>query len=575
MDPACGSGNFLYVALWLLLDLEKAVINLAATLGEPISLPLVSPAQLHGIEINPYAYELAQTTIRIGYIQWLRDNGFGLPTEPILKPLTTFRQMDAIMAGVGDQGLGVRDQGLGIREPEWPAADVIIGNPPFLGDKKMRAELGDEYVDALRKLYEGRVRGGADLVVYWFEKARAMIELGKSRRAGLLATNSIRMGASRKVIENIKTTGDIFWAQSDRDWVLDGAAVNVSMIGFDSGAEQERFLDGKPVVSINSDLTSAVDVSRAVQLNENANLVFLGMMKGGPFEITSTDATTMLQAPVNPNGKPNSDVVKRRLGAQDITGRTSAGWVIDFVDMTEAEAAFFELPFEYVRRIVKPVRDNVRHPWMHTKWWLHGRSRPALRAAIKSLPRCIVTPEVAKHRLFVWMATSTIPDHTCHVVARDDDYFFGILHSHLHELWSLRIGSTLEDRPRYSSSRTFETFPFPWPPGQEPADDPRVEAIAQATRELVQLRDAWLNPPGTSDADLKKRTLTNLYNARPTWLDNAHRKLDAAVFAAYGWPADPSTTLRQAEDDSSGHDLPDEEILARLLALNLARAGGK
>ena len=334
-----------------------------------------------------------------------------------------------------------------------------------------------------------------------------MIESGKSRRAGLLATNSIRMGASRKVIENIKTTGDIFWAQSDRDWVLDGAAVNVSMIGFDSGAEQERFLDGKPVVSINSDLTSAVDVSRAVQLNENANLVFLGMMKGGPFEITSTDATTMLQAPVNPNGKPNSDVVKRRLGAQDITGRTSAGWVIDFVDMTEAEAAFFELPFEYVRRIVKPVRDNVRDPWMHTKWWLHGRSRPALRAAIKFLPRCIVTPEVAKHRLFVWMATSTIPDHTCHVVARDDDYFFGILHSHLHELWSLRIGSTLEDRPRYSSSRTFETFPFPWPPGQEPADNPRVAAIAQAAQELVQLRDAWLNPPDASDADLKKRTL--------------------------------------------------------------------
>ena len=280
------------MALRLLLDLEKEVINLAATLGEPISLPLVSPAQLHGIEINPYAYELAQTTIWIGYIQWLRDNGFGLPTEPILKPLTTFRRMDAILDLTGFEDVLIVEDATSkpvrSREPEWPAVDVIIGNPPFLGDKKMRAELGTNTWTRLRKLYEGRVPGGADLVVYWFEKARAMIESGKSRRVGLLATNSIRMGASRKVIENIKTTGDIF-AQSDRDWVLDGAAVNVAMIGFDSGAEQERFLDGKPVVSINSDLTSAVDVSRAVQLYETP-LVFLGMMKGGPFEITSTDA---------------------------------------------------------------------------------------------------------------------------------------------------------------------------------------------------------------------------------------------------------------------------------------------
>ena len=154
-----------------------------------------------------------------------------------------------------------------------------------------------------------------------------------------------------------------------------------------------------------------------------------------------------------------------------------------------------------------------------------------------------------------------MPDSRLYVFARDDDYFFGVLHSRIHEVWALATSSRhgVGNDPTYNNTTCFETFPFPWPPGQEPADDPRVEAIAQAARELVQLRDAWLNPPGASDADLKKRTLTNLYNARPTWLDNAHRKLDAAVFAAYGWPA----------------DLSDEEILARLLALNLARAGGK
>jgi hypothetical protein len=154
------------------------------------------------------------------------------------------------------------------------------------------------------------------------------------------------------------------------------------------------------------------------------------------------------------------------------------------------------------------------------------------------------------------MQTDVIPDHKLHVIARDDDYFFGVLQSKVHELWSLRVGSTLEDRPSYASATTFETFPFPWPPRREPADDPGVEAIAAAARALVEKRDRWLNPDGADAAELKKRTLTNLYNQRPTWLDLAHRQLDHAVLDAYGWP----------------HDLPDDEILARLLALNLERA---
>ena len=553
LDPACGSGNFLYVALKQLLGLEKEAIALAAANGLDVWSPRVSPEQLHGIEINAYAHELAQIVIWIGYLQWMHDNGFPTEERPILRPLNNVLQMDAILAYDGSGRP---------TEPDWPDGDVVIGNPPFLGDKRMRGQLGDRYVADLRALYEGRVPGGADLVCYWYERARTLIESGRLKRAGLLATNSIRTGANRRVLERTKQTGDIFMAWSDRPWILDGAAVRVSMVGFDDGSCKERLLNGEPVATINEDLTAKVDVTGALPLRENGGLCFLGMMKAGPFDLDAQTARDMLKTPVNPNGRPNADVVKRRLGGQDVTGRSRGGWVIDFgVDMPETQAALYEKPFEFVRTQVKPQRDSNRVKTLRSNWWLHGRPRPALRHAIQGLHRCIVTSEVAKHRLFVWMDTGVIPDHKLHVFARDDDYFFGVLHSRLHELWSLAQCSWMGvgNDPSYSSSRTFETFPFPWPPGKEPAGDPRVEAIAGAGRDLVEKRDLWLNPEGATEAVLKERTLTNLYNRRPEWLKIAHHQVDDAVLDAYRWP----------------HDLSDEELLLRLLSLNLQRAAGQ
>jgi hypothetical protein len=550
LDPACGSGNFLYVALKQILDLEKKVSVFAASNGLSGLLPRTSPEQLYGIETNVYAHELASVVVWIGYIQWQHDNGFHFGSRPILKPLANIRHMDAVLA-YDEKGRPV--------EPNWPDADVIIGNPPFLGDKKMREGLGDKYVDDLRNLYEGRVPGGADYVTYWFERARSHIESRRSRRAGLLATNSIRMVGNRPVLERILESGGVFMAWSDRPWILDGAAVRVSMVGFDGGLQKERVLDGLPVSAIHADLTARANVASALPLPENAGLCFLGIMKGGPFDLTAEQARVMLGTPANPNGRPNSDVVKRRLIGRDVVQRGQDGWLIDSVDRAEKEAALYELPFEHVRRIVKPLRDENRDSPMKQNWWLHGRSRPALRERIAGLNRCIVTPEVAKHRVFVWMGTDVVPDHTCHVIARADDYAFGIVQSKAHELWSLGVGSTLEDRPRYTASACFETFPFPWPPGKEPKDDPRIEAIGAAARELVKKREAWLNPPDTSAAELKKRTLTNLYNENPTWLRDAHRELDEAVFAAYGWPK----------------DLSDQDILARLLQLNAQRSEAK
>ncbi len=556
LDPACGSGNFLYMALRALLDLWKEVNALAFAQGIP-QLPLdtaaPSPEQLHGIEINPYAHELAQVTIWIGYIQWMRENGYGFPSEPILKRLDTIRRMDAILA-YDAEGTPV--------EPEWPAADFIIGNPPFLGDKKMRGELSDEYVDDLRDLFSDRLPGQSDLVCYWFEKARAMIESGSARRAGLLATQAIRGGANRAVLDRIRATGDIFWAQSDRDWVLDGAAVHVSMVAFDDGSESEKELDGHPVPQINADLTSEADLTLAHRLQENQGLSFIGTQKSGPFDLTPQQARAMLDEAGNPNGKPNSDVVRPWINAIDVTGRPRSMWVIDFGTDTPLEIATqYETPFRYVEREVRPQRINSRPRSQAETWWLFARPRPAMRKALAHLSRYIATPMVSKHRVFVWVPTSVLAENLLVVVARRDDYFLGVLHSTPHRLWSLRLGTQLreaESGSRYTPTSTFETFPFPWPPGTEPSEveDPCVAAIAQAARDLVEQRDRWLNP-GTLDARaLKSRTLTNVYNQNPMWLQLAHRKLDDAVFDAYGWP----------------HDLEDEEILERLLALNLERA---
>ncbi|MDP9362880.1 MAG: hypothetical protein M3Q10_01395 [Chloroflexota bacterium] len=229
--------------------------------------------------------------------------------------------------------------------------------------------------------------------------------------------------------------------------------------------------------------------------------------------------------------------------------------------MPEHEAALFEAPFEYVRRHVQPMREANRNPQARELWWLHWRPRPEMRLALRGLSRYIATARVAKHRLFVWLDGSVLADSQVVVFARQDDYFFGVLHSRAHEVWSLRMGTSLEDRPRYTPTTCFETFPLPWPPGREPWRDPRLHAVAAAARDLDDRRRAWLDPEGAGPAELKARTLTNLYNQRPAWLANLHAALDRAVWSAYGWEDDPAAT-------------DDEAILARLLALNLDRAGG-
>ena len=546
LDPACGSGNFLYVSLALMKALEKEVIAFSFAHGLSDFSPRVHPRQLFGIETNEYAHELASAVVWIGYLQWKYRNAFDLTGEsPILQPLDNIRLADAVL-DFDANGDGTPN------EAEWPSADVIIGNPPFLGSKLIRRELGDEYVDAMFEVWADRVPREADLCCYWFEKARSQIEQGHVRRAGLLATQGIRGGRNRVVLDRIAESGAIFWAQSDREWTLDGAAVHVSMIGFDNGSETTRELDGLEVSEIYTDLSSGeTDVTKARRLKENLGISFMGDTKGGPFDIPESDAKRFLAHP-NPDGRPNSDVVRPWINGSDITRRSRGMWIVDFPPgMVMEEAALYEAPFEYVVENVKPIRlENKREAYAE-HWWLHMEPRPGMRAALSGLERYIATPRVSKHRLFVWVSVDTLPDSAVIAFARDDDCFFGILHSRIHELWALNQGTQLESRPRYTPTSTFETFPLPYPTTEQ------RNHISEAAQYLDTLREGWLNPSSgdVGDSELRRRTLTNLYNDPPTWLRLAHERLDEAVSAAYGWPA----------------DLTDGEMIARLLGLNLER----
>ncbi len=293
LDPACGSGNFLYVALNLLLDLNKEVISYAAQRGITL-FPSVRPTQLLGIEINEYAQELASVVIWIGYLQWMHDNGFTPQLDPVLEPFESICRMDAILDLSDPENP---------REPEWPAAEFIVGNPPFLGTKKLRSELGDPYVDALFGRYNGRIPNFSDLCCYWFEKGRDAIQRNRSSRVGLLATQGIRGGLNREVLQRAKDSGDIFFAISDQEWILDGAVVHVSLIGLDDGTDKNRVLDGRAVSSINSNLTALADTTRATKLAANRAVGFIADVKAGKFDIPFCEALPLLTSP-NPHRAP-------------------------------------------------------------------------------------------------------------------------------------------------------------------------------------------------------------------------------------------------------------------------------
>jgi len=426
LDPACGSGNFLYLALQAVKDIEYRAILECETLGLGMIVPRVGPEILHGVEINPFAAELARTTIWIGDIQWRVKNAITHHPRPILRKLDAIECRDALLTLVGEERFEKGDSpssvmpGLdpGIQaaasvpgawmagsspamtakksgkaelpsrfvEAEWPEADFIIGNPPFLGGKLLRRGLGDDNVEALFRVYEGRVPAEADLVCYWFAKAWEALQAHRARRVGLVSTNSIRGGANRKVLEPIAEAGAIFEAWSDEPWTIDGAAVRVSLVCF-GNVEGGAQLDAAPVDCIHADLSAEIsNLPTARPLLENAHVAFMGDTKGGAFDIEGNLARDWLAELLNANGRPNSDVLSPWINGLDLTRRARGMWIVDFGwTMTEREAALYEAPFSHALEKVRPERESNRRATYRDHWWRHVEPRPALWAALDSL----------------------------------------------------------------------------------------------------------------------------------------------------------------------------------------------
>ena len=583
LDPACGSGNFLYVTLEHLKRLEGEVLAAINRYGHTGLLELaggttVSPRQLLGLELNPRAATIADVVLKIGYLQWhVRTNGLSELREPLLDEYRNVENRDALLTADAT-GNG--------RIAEWPAADFIVGNPPFVGDKAMRRALGGEYVDTLRKAYAGRVPESADLVLYWWYKAAELLASGQVERFGFITTNSITQTFNRRVVQEFLTDASrpvaLAYAIPDHPWVdaADGAAVRVAFTVAGPGASPGSLLrvtheaaaddDAHDVTlveqsgTINADLTVGADVVSARALQANSEISGLGVLLiGAGFIVTPQQAAHLglgrvagLEQHIRPyrNGK-------------DLMSNPRGVLVIDLFGLTQDDVLTrFPAVYQRVLETVKPERDTNNRASRRDNWWLFGETNPRLRRMIKGLPRFISTPETARHRVFQFLDGGILPDNKVVTVASDDAFHLGVLSSRIHVAWSLAAGGRLGvgNDSVYNKTRCFEPFPFP------AATEPQRAEIRKLAEQLDGHRKR-------QQALYSALTLTDLYNVveklraglpltakeqvthkngLAAVVGELHRQLDAAVAAAYAWPA----------------DLADADLLTRLVQLNRQRA---
>lgn len=508
LDPACGSGSFVYIAYQELKRIEILLLDKIQQRRKSeqkkmqMQMGLVTPLQFYGMDTNPFAVELARVTLMIA--RKIAIDNLSL-TEPAL-PLDSL-----------DNNIVCQDALFS----EWVKADAIIGNPPFLGGKHIRISLNDEYIDRIFHHFP-KVKDSVDFCAYWFRLAHDKID--NKGRVGLVATNSISQGKSRVAALDYITQngGYIHEAVSTQPWSGE-AMVHVSIVNWCKQKPETYYLDNQIVSQINSSLKSSIDVSQAVRLQANLNKCFQGVIPVGEgFIVTEKQVTDWIKADAK-----NQEVLKLfSMGAnlaQNPHGKPER-WIIDFNDMSIEEASDYQLPFEQVKVTVKPKRADNRRDVTRINWWKYGEKRPAMRKAISLLSFYFTVPRVSKWAIFIPAPLNWLPGDKSVVVSSDDFYVFGILSSKVHRDWMHAQKSTLEDRTAYTHNTCFETFPFPQTP-----DAKLVNQIRAKAEELHQYR--------TEQMELKQWGITTLYNKffheLTSQLYKLHSQLDKLVMEAY------------------------------------------
>lgn len=610
LDPACGTGNFLYVSLELMKRLEGEVLEALNDLGGQEGLALeshtVDPHQFLGIEVNPRAAAIAELVLWIGHLQWhFRNKGIA-PSEPILKAFHNIENRDAVLLWDGYPMPKVVDGAETYpnpRRPKWPDADYIVGNPPFVGGKDIRARMGSSYAQALWKAH-GHMNESADFVMYWWDRSAEILLKPKTKlkRFGFVTTNSISQVFQRRVMEphlNAKKPLSLVMAIPDHPWTKvtrDSAAVRIAMTVAAAGKHEGRLMDvtaeeavetDSPVIlfeekvgRINADLTVGVDVASAISMKANEGLSSRGMsLHGSGFIVTPEEAESL--------GLGRRQGLEQHIrlyrNGRDLMDRPRGVMAIDLFGLKadELRERFPEV-YQHVKLEVKEKieidkkgeqkfvgRDWNNRDTYRENWWIFGEPRADLRPVLANLPRYIATVETAKHRVFQFLDATILPDNKLVAIGLSDGYSLGVLSSCLHVPWAMRTGGWLGvgNDSVYVKSRCFDPFPFP------DASDAQKATIGTIAEELDAHRKRMLE-------DHPHLTLTGLYNvleslkagAKPDDLaararrifddglvlimKELHKRLDTAVAEAYGWPV----------------DLPEEEVLARLVALNKERA---
>ena len=606
LDPACGSGNFLYVAFDTLKRLEGEVLQRLEDLGEwfsafDLSHERISPRQFKGIELNPWAAGIAELVLWIAYLQWFhRRHPAGTPPEPVLQNYGSIAQRDAVLACDGEEPTGasrwdgktfkvdargrdVPDDSarvattrlLNPRPAIWPQADYIIGNPPFLGNASMLGELGVGYTEALRAAYPD-VPDTVDFVLYWWHRAALEVREGRAQRFGLITTNSLRQVRQRGVLAHHCAATPplkLLWAIPDHPWHGGGAAVRIAMtVGGLAGSPvlarviaepktpdpehvaEGLVIDEVSVDAIHEDLSGGAQVAGTAALKANDGICSPGMkLHGNGFIVTPEQWQTWKQPAV----------VHPYRNGRDLTDQPRNVMVIDLFGLTEEQVRkVYPAIYQHLLQTVKPEREQNNDATTRKNWWIFGRNREDLRPALAGLPRYIATVETAKHRVFQFLDGATVPDNMIIAIASADAFHLGVLSSRIHVTWALAAGGLLEDRPRYNKTRCFDPFPFP------EATKAQAARIRDLAEELDQHRKRaqeaglglttqynLLERLRSGDALTEKEQALDAKGLVSLLLD-LHQKLDAAVAEAYGWDA----------------ELSDAAILDHLVALNHARA---